>query len=68
MGALLRRAGELGVAGRAGWLVTIADAALAAAVAHASETRVAGALLNHTAQRGAGALWHPVTPSHLHAQ
>lgn len=50
MGALLRRAGELGVAGRTGWLVAGADAALAAAVGHLSEGRMAGALLAHAAQ------------------
>ncbi len=52
--ALLRRSGELGVAGRAGWLVRVADGALAAAVGRLSEGRVAAALLAQTAQRGAG--------------
>lgn len=39
MGALLRRAGELGVALRPGWLAGAADAALAAAVVSLSEAR-----------------------------
>ena len=39
VGALLRRAGELGVAGRPGWLAGAADAALAAAVCSLSEVR-----------------------------
>ncbi|KAK9842512.1 hypothetical protein WJX81_003445 [Elliptochloris bilobata] len=55
VGALLRRAGELGVAGRPGWLAGAADAALAAAVCSLSEARVAGALLSGAGQRSAGA-------------
>ena len=39
MGALLRRAGELGVALRPRWLAGAADAALAAAVCSLSEAR-----------------------------